>query len=114
MAFAATADAKNPTSATPVELFAAGATGEKILIQFLYATNRGSTNVNLLVKDGTTTRWTICLLVGASFFFQSTPGKPFLYPAGLATAATAVNVALSASGDVLVSAEASLQGGTPT
>lgn len=113
-AYASTADAKNPVDTSNVELFGAAQAGAKIGIVFLYATNRGTTDVNLLIKDGTTTRWTIAMKAGAAFSFMGDARKPYLIPLGNVTVATAVNVALSATGDVLVSAESTTIGATPT
>lgn len=110
MAFANLADAKNPVGTSNVELFEAPGVG-KVGIIWLIAANRGTTDVNLLIKDATTTRLTIPMKAGAAFSFQSDDGKKFLLPANKSTLAAAVNVALSATGDVLVSAEATQYGG---
>lgn len=81
------------TAITDVAIRAAAAAGLKNHITMFQATNTGGTANDVLIRDGTTTRLQVTIPAGQSVVFPLPTGIPL-------TAATALNVQLSAVGTV--------------
>ena len=83
------------TATTDVAVQAAAGTGLKRHVTLLQATNTGASAVDVLLRDGTTTRIQVTVPAGQSVYMPLPTGIPV-------TANTALNVALSAAGTVRV------------
>lgn len=86
------------TSTADVPLVAAAAAGIKRHLTWLHMKNTGASPIDVLIRDGTTTRLTFTLNAGE--------GEFILFPTGgtQPTALTALNAALSAAGTVRINA----------
>lgn len=85
------------TATTDVAIQAAAAAGLKRHLTWLDLHNSGASAVDVLIRDGTTTRLQITVAAGTSKVLQLPTGVP-------TTAATALNVQLSAAGTVRLNA----------
>jgi hypothetical protein len=81
------------TAITDVAVQAAAGAGLKRHVTLIQATNTGASAVNVLLRDGTTTRLTVAVPAGQSVVLPLPTGIPL-------TANTALNVQLSAVGTV--------------